>query len=85
MIPCKYILGPYSPTILKHVLSLGLQTFLYLAAFECNTTSDCLNRIGAANQKSCYIQIYKISEKGAKSVLENCLSIPTLEDSDKPQ
>ena len=32
--------GPYSPTILKNVLGLVLQIFLYLAAFECNTTSD---------------------------------------------
>ena len=36
---------PYSPTIFKNVLSLILQTFLYLDAFECNTTSDWLNRM----------------------------------------
>ena len=35
--------GPYSPTILKNILCLVLQIFLYLAAFECNTTSDWLN------------------------------------------
>ena len=35
--------GPYSPTILKNVLSLVLQIFLYLAAFKCNKTSDWLN------------------------------------------
>ena len=34
---------PYSPTILKYVLRLVLQNFLYLAAFECNETSDWLN------------------------------------------
>ena len=36
----KTSLGPYSPTILKNILCLVLQMFLYLAAFECNTTSD---------------------------------------------
>ena len=35
--------SPYSPTILKHVLGLVLQIFLYLEAFERNTTSDWLN------------------------------------------
>ena len=34
--------GLYSPTILKNVLSLVLQIFQYLEAFECNTTSDWL-------------------------------------------
>ena len=34
-------------------LGLVLQVFLYLAAFECNRTSDRLN------QKLCYMQIYK--------------------------
>ena len=32
------IQGLYSPTILKNVLSLVLQIFLYLDAFECSTT-----------------------------------------------
>ena len=36
--------GPYSPTILQNILSLVLKIFLYLEAFECNTTSDWLNR-----------------------------------------
>ena len=36
-------LGLYSPTILKNLLCLVLQIFLYLAAFECNITSDWLN------------------------------------------
>ena len=31
------IQGPYSPTILKKVLSLVLQILLSLEAFECNT------------------------------------------------
>ena len=35
--------GLYSPTILKNVRGLFLQICLYLAAFECNTTSDWLN------------------------------------------
>ena len=35
--------GPYSPTILMSVLCLVLQILLYLAAFECNTTSDWPN------------------------------------------
>ena len=39
------VLGPYSPTILKNVLSLVLQIFLFLHAFECNTTSDWLNHM----------------------------------------
>ena len=34
---------PYSPTILMNVLCLILQIYLYLEAFECNTTSDWLN------------------------------------------
>ena len=38
-------LGSYSPTILENILSLVFQNFLQLAAFECNTTSDWLNRI----------------------------------------
>ena len=33
-----------SPTILQNVLSLILQIFLFLTAFDCNTTSDWLNR-----------------------------------------
>ena len=35
-------LGPYSPTSVKNILYLVLQIFLYLEAFECNTTSDWL-------------------------------------------
>ena len=35
--------SPYPPNILKYSLSLVLQIFLYLEAFECNTTSDWLN------------------------------------------
>ena len=35
--------GPYAPTILQNVLGLVLQISLYLAALECNTTSDWLN------------------------------------------
>ena len=38
------MLGPYSLTILKNVLSLVLQIFLHLEAFERNTASDWLNR-----------------------------------------
>ena len=34
----------YSPIILQNVLSLVLQIFLHIAAFEYNTTSDWLNR-----------------------------------------
>ena len=37
-------LGPYSLTILRNVLSLVLQIFLYSEAFEYNKTSDWLNR-----------------------------------------
>ena len=38
--------GPYSPTILKNVLkSCSPDFFQYLAAFECNTTSDWLNHM----------------------------------------
>ena len=33
----------YSPIILKNFLGLVLQIYLYLEAFECNTTSDWLN------------------------------------------
>ena len=38
--------GPYLPTILENVLCPVLQIFLYLAAFECNTTSDWLTHTG---------------------------------------
>ena len=34
---------PFSPIILQNVLSLVLHIFLYLEAFEYNTTSDWLN------------------------------------------
>ena len=33
-------LGPYLPTILKNILSLFLQIFQYLEAFESNITSE---------------------------------------------
>ena len=33
---------PHSTTILENILSLVPQTFLYLEAFECNTTSGYL-------------------------------------------
>ena len=36
---------PYSPTFLENVLCLILQTFLYEATFECNTTADWLNQL----------------------------------------
>ena len=36
-------LGLYSSTILQNVVCLILQIFLYLEAFECNTTSDWLH------------------------------------------
>ena len=35
----------FSPTILKNVLRLVLQIFLYLAVLECNTTFDWLDRL----------------------------------------
>ena len=37
---------PYSPTILKFILSLVVQIFLHLEAFECNIASDWLNHTG---------------------------------------
>ena len=37
--------GSYSPTILQNILCLSLHIFVYLEAFECNTTSDWLNHI----------------------------------------
>ena len=44
---CRLVksMGPYSPTILKNVLCLDLQNFLYLEKFECNITSDWLNQM----------------------------------------
>ena len=36
---------PYSPTILKNVLCLVVQIFLYLATFEWKTISDWLHRL----------------------------------------
>ena len=44
--------GPYSQTILHNVLSLVLQLFQYLEAFECDTTSDWLNHT-VSPSKSC--------------------------------
>ena len=38
-------LGPYSSTVLKKVLCLVTQIFLFLAAYERNTTSDWLNHM----------------------------------------
>ena len=38
-------LGLYSPTILRNAFCFVLQIFLYLAAFECNTTSNWLNHL----------------------------------------
>ena len=63
--------GPYSPTILKNVLCLVLQIFQYLAAFECNRTSDWLNHTVLANQKFCYIQKNKFWRKKTKNVIVN--------------
>ena len=42
--------GSYSPVVLKNILNLVLQIFVYLEVFECNTTSD---------QKLYYIQVCK--------------------------
>ena len=39
------ILDPYLPIILKKVLSLLHKIFPYIAAFECNATSDWLNHM----------------------------------------
>ena len=36
--------GPISPSILEKIVSLVLQIFFYLEEFECNTTSNWLNR-----------------------------------------
>ena len=36
------MMGLYSPTIPKNFLCLVLQIFVYLGAFECNTTSEWL-------------------------------------------
>ena len=58
--------GQYSPTILENIIFLVLQIFLYLAGFECNTTSDWLNH---TNQKLCYIQIHKSWRKRQRTFL----------------
>ena len=55
--------GLYSTTILENILSLVLQIFPYLEAFECNTP------YGLANQKLCYIQIYKSWRKRQRTFL----------------
>ena len=41
----SWICIQYSPTILKNIVSLVLQTFLYLEAFDCITTSDWLKHM----------------------------------------
>ena len=41
----KQVQGRYSSTILKNVLSLVHQIFLYLAAYEFNITFDWLNHM----------------------------------------
>ena len=38
-------LCPYSLTILRNVLGLVLQIFLYLAVFDCSTPSNWLNHM----------------------------------------
>ena len=60
--------GPISSTMLQKVLSLVPQIFLFLAAFECNTTSDWLKHT-VKPIRSRYIQTFKILEKKTKNVL----------------
>ena len=57
----------------KNVLCLILFFFIYiyLAAFECNTTSDWIKPYGLANQNLCYVKIYEILEKKTENILEN--------------
>ena len=42
---CLQHLGLYSPATLQNIFSFVLQIFQYLAAFECNTTSDWLSHM----------------------------------------
>ena len=60
--------GLYSPTILKNFHSLVLQIFLYLEAFECNTTSDWL---WFSQSEVVLHSNLQILEKKTKDVLEN--------------
>ena len=61
------------PTILQNVLSLVLQIFLNLEAFECNTTSDWLNH--TVYPIKSYVTFKFTKSKGkkkkTKGVLEN--------------
>ena len=54
-------LGPYSPTIL--IVCLVLQIYLYLAAFECNTTSDWLNPTVQPIRRCVTFKLINLGEK----------------------
>ena len=72
LIICVQEQGPYWPTILENIPSLVLHTFLYLEAFECNTTSDWLNRIiWFSHSEAVLHSDLQILEKKTKNVLEN--------------
>ena len=51
--------GPYSATILKIVPCL----VLYLAAFECNTTADWLNRTVQPIRSCVTVKVSNLGEK----------------------
>ena len=61
--------GPYSPSIPKNILSLVPQIFLYLAAFECNATSDWLKHMVKPIRR-CVI-FTKSWKKKTKDILKN--------------
>ena len=64
--------GPYSPTIFKNVLCLVLQIFLYLAVFECNTTSDWLNHMFSQSEGVLHSNLQNLGKKKRqKNVLVN--------------
>ena len=61
--------GPNSLTMLKKILCLVLQNFLYLAVFKCNTTSNWLNRTVQPNRSCVTFKFPNILEKKTKNVL----------------
>ena len=66
----KADLGPYSPTILKGVLSLLLHIFLYLEAFEYNTISDWPTVWFSQSEVVLHLDLQNLERK-RKNVLEN--------------
>ena len=65
----KFIQQNNIGSILENILSLVLQSFVSLTAFECNTTSDWLNRIRFSQSEVVTFKLTNLGEK-TKNVLK---------------